>query len=404
LLGLALLSGCADEGYPPDLNYPSRTDPLAVGKADKDADRLDKPGEFPAALFVSLEPAQRDKLLRDPGKLTAEQRQLIDSMLEKSFGTPCHPKVEGGSAEVQPVLASLSQKLQLDAKTLEHGSELYRHQCLHCHGLTGDGRGPTAPWVNPHPRDYRQGIFKFTSSSQDEGERKPRKEDLVRTIREGIEGSSMPSFRLLPDQDLEALASYVVHLSLRGETEFIALSGALSEGLSGSELESTVNLALMILPKRWEDAQTKEIKPKNPLAAIVGNKEHKAAALRGWDLFTKPGDAGCIACHADYGRQSNYKFDAWGTVVRPADLTTGVYRGGRRPIDLFWRIHSGINGSGMTAFYQKTPGGSGLTDEGIWDLVSFLQILPYPAMRKEYGIKLEGQPAAATLAANLAGD
>jgi len=25
----------------------------------------------------------------------------------------------------------------------------------------------------------------------------------------------------------------------------------------------------------------------------------------------------------------------------------------------------------------------------IWDVVNFLQILPYPAMRKEYGIRLE---------------
>ena len=39
--------------------------------------------------------------------------------------------------------------------TLAEGSKLYRQHCLHCHGLEGNGRGPTGYWVNPPPRDYR---------------------------------------------------------------------------------------------------------------------------------------------------------------------------------------------------------------------------------------------------------
>src|SRR5207245_5054559 len=109
--------------------------------------------------------------------------------------------------------------LKLDEPTLAKGSHYYRLHCLHCHGLTGNGRGPTAPWVNPHPRDYRQGIFKFTSSSQSTGTRKPRREDLLRTLREGVEGTTMPSFNLLGEDSLEALASYVTHLSMRGQLE-----------------------------------------------------------------------------------------------------------------------------------------------------------------------------------------
>ena len=46
------------------------------------------------------------------------------------------------------------------------------------------------------------------------------KEDLLRTLSRGIEGTTMPSFGLLHHQELEDLASYVIHLSLRGETEF----------------------------------------------------------------------------------------------------------------------------------------------------------------------------------------
>src|SRR4029077_17957950 len=123
--------------------------------------------------------------------------------------------------------------LRLDPALLAQGSKAYRVQCLHCHGLTGDGQGPTAPWVNPPPGDYRLGRFKFTSSSQDEGERKPRREDLLRTLREGIEGSSMPAFRLLPDNDLEALVSYVMHLSMRGEAEAGTIQDIQTEQVSG---------------------------------------------------------------------------------------------------------------------------------------------------------------------------
>src|SRR5437660_908465 len=120
--------------------------------------------------------------------------------------------------------------------------------------------------------------------------------------------------------------------------------------------------------------------------APMNGQAFKDSVIRGWRLFTQQGDAGCISCHTDYGRQAAYKYDYWGTVVRPADVTSGIYRGGRRPIDLFWRIHSGINGTGMTAF------GATLSSRDIWDIVHFLQVLPYAQMRQKYGIELEQRP------------
>jgi len=47
-----------------------------------------------------------------------------------------------------------------------------------------------------------------------------------------------------------------------------------------------------------------------------------------------------------------------GTLVRPNNWTAGVYRGGRRPIDMYWRIKLGIAPSGMPPF--------GGTDEQLW--------------------------------------
>lgn len=373
LLGLLFLPGCETDRYPQELIYPPRTDPLIIGRADQDSRHIDLPGDFPG-LFIGLEAAQRAKLLLDPiSQIKPDQRQQLDATLLNLFGTPANPKVDG-------IDAAMRDALRLDAATLVEGSRVYRHQCLHCHGLSGDGRGATSPWVNPHPRDFREGRFKFTSTGQDEGERKARREDLLRTLREGIDGASMPSFRLLDDNELEAVASYVMHLSLRGETEAVVLKDLAEVRLESAGAED-VQAYLTVFAGRWMAAQANPIMP-GPYK-IRNDTERQAAAKRGFDLFIKAGEAGCIACHTDFGRQSPWKYDAWGTMVKPTDLTRGTYRGGRRPVDLYYRVHSGVNGSGMTAF------GKNLQSDQIWDLVAFLQILPYPQMRKAYAIDID---------------
>ena len=97
-------------------------------------------------------------------------------------------------------------------------------------------------------------------------------------------------------------------------------------------------------------------------------------------------NASCVSCHFDFGRRANFRHDTWGTLVRPANLTAGAYRGGRRPMDIYFRIHSGINGAGMPRFGSKEKG---LAPNQIWDVVNFVQVLPYPQMREKMGIKID---------------
>ena len=81
---------------------------------------------------------------------------------------------------------------------------------------TGDGNGVAAAYMIPKPRNYLPGIFKFTSTTYGS---KPLREDLLRTVRRGIRGTSMPAFPLFSPSDLEAVVDYVLALTHRGELE-----------------------------------------------------------------------------------------------------------------------------------------------------------------------------------------
>jgi mono/diheme cytochrome c family protein len=381
------VSGCSNE-YPADLRYPLRDDPLLVGALTLVPRHWDRPGDFPRGILETLPPDERAteaKRFASPADIPADARHKLDDALEDTFGTPQRPRMKGVADEARVVL-------RLDDKALAQGSALYRLHCLHCHGLTGNGRGPTAPWVNPHPRDYRQGIFKFTSTVGG-NERKPRREDLLRTVRQGVEGTSMPSFGLLPEDDQEALVSYVIHLSLRGNVEFNVMQGLLGGSIEPGDVKSAVPDTLEGLVAFWTtSADEKHLIKPDARFPLPSGDERRQSVERGWALFRDPGAAGCIGCHKDYGRQGLLFFDSWGTIGRPTDLTTGVYRGGRRRIDLYWRMFNGVNGSNMPAFGPLLASEEYKAKErrdGIWDLVNFLEVLPYKAMREQYGVRID---------------
>jgi mono/diheme cytochrome c family protein len=130
--------------------------------------------------------------------------------LEFATSPPVDPAQLGAAAP--------GDTFELGGFTLQQGRKLYMQHCTHCHGVAGDGNGPTAKYLNPRPRDYRLGIFKFTSTRQGD-EMHPTREDLVLTIKQGIPGTYMPSFMLLPDEEVRALVEYVRWLAIRGELE-----------------------------------------------------------------------------------------------------------------------------------------------------------------------------------------
>ena len=68
-------------------------------------------------------------------------------------------------------------------------------------------------------------------------------------------------------------------------------------------------------------------------------------------------------------QREKINYDAWGNPAPAADITARMLHGGRRPLDIYRRIHTGINGTPMPAFGQSLAE----TPEVIWNLVHYVQ-------------------------------
>jgi mono/diheme cytochrome c family protein len=412
VFALVLLTGCETNvtgSYPADLSYPARTDPIVTEVPGDERFYADQPGTI-EHVVERIGPKEDGGLGGKallPANAAPEKRQELAAELRTIFGSPAAPSVNVGDDEEAKGFA---KELNLGSDTLAAGSQLYRRHCLTCHGVAGDGRGPTGPWVNPHPRDYRLGAFKFISTDPDKisdnAARKPRRADLIRTLTVGVDGTTMPSFSLLPADQLEQLVSYIIHLSLRGEVEIETLKpliiskdkpdllNAEGEVNPAATIATHVRFLTKLFLNRWSDSNGAMMEPAPYPFATENERERLESVRRGYELFTNSSaedhpkvlkGAGCISCHQDFGRQVNFKYDQWGSLVRPANLTLGVYRGGRRPVDLYWRVRGGIIPSQMPLVKLMKPNPDGTDSDEIegkkyWDLVNFIQALPYPEM------------------------
>jgi mono/diheme cytochrome c family protein len=373
-------------------------------------------GRTPAASFrLNMVEASKQRL-------SPEQERQVATVLLAMFGTPDEPLAlpETGLDEAKLRLAA--GPVRSDIVGRKNG--LYREHCSHCHGITGDGMGPTAAFLNPYPRDYRPGVFKFKSTERAD---KPTHADLVRILHNGIAGTSMPSFALLSEVQVDALAEYVKYLAIRGETELSLMRAFFdlddeAEGKLPETREFLVAEMLQPIADKWRSAADARI----PVPEMPAGIDLAASIAKGKELFY--GDkANCVKCHGitglgdgqanDYddwnkaivevtkeiasGRAkateastaqmspeelASHRADvAWierfgqvleGDALRPRtipprNLRLGVYRGGRRPLDLYYRIHAGIYGAPMPAAAGTVP------PEDIWHIVNYVLSLPY---------------------------
>lgn len=384
--------------------------------------------------------------LREQAEINGPALQTIANVLEAAFGTPDNPyvypelgldlqkiKLAAGpvfrrqrrpadaAGEVAAADAAADPAALQTTDLWELGG-LYRQHCVHCHGVTGEGDGPTAAFLNPYPRDYRKGVFKFKST---ERAMPPSDEDLRRILVDGITGTAMPSFALLPKAEVDALVEYVKYLAIRGEVEN-ELNLLLINAEEELELTREAVLEMVIVPvvERWLAAADGVVSVEESPRPAWGSPEWLASVAEGDRLFHSDA-GGCAKCHGPtgLGDGSDPIFDDWNKDKRtpellkqllaaqslpdaedrefelfrlehllevdrrswdlppqeivPRNLRLGAYRGGRRPVDFYRRIYSGIAGTPMPAAGKSAANPNGLAPEQIWAIVDYLRSLPY---------------------------
>lgn len=358
--------------------------------------------------------------------------QVVTGTAAREVVTLTEWSADTGIGEVDPPLQNAPKTGDVivvnGGKALKHGRVLYMRHCSHCHGTSGDGAGPTAEYLYPRPRDYRAGKFKFTSTKS---LMRPARDDIHRILKNGIPGTYMPSFvPMLDAEGLESVVEYVRFLAMRGEFE-IKIAGEFNADFSQEEYEKRLEgesrqEIMEALEEFFADELPDYINDDGDALALEWNKaEDKANVVvpsvarvkdsvesrrRGRELFVGA-KLNCINCHGvtaegngpqteDFElvdgkpRPNPGLHDDWGHLVKPRDLTTGIYRGGRRPLDVFRRLYSGINGAKMPAFGGKIP------DEQLWDVVNYVLSIPYDDGVEPGHIPVSDE-AAATASASL---
>lgn len=219
------------------------------------------------------------------------------------------------------------------------GREVYQRRCVGCHGVNGDGKGPSAIFLEPKPRDFTTGIYKFRSTPGKDS--LPTDSDLFATITHGLWGTSMPSWAEISERERWAVIQYIKNFSDRWEKERVPVPVA--------------------------------VPPETPIT--------QASLENGRQIFNR-----CIICHGEGGKGDGFLaaslVDAWGQPVRPADFTLpagmpgGVKLGHDGP-HLFQAIMTGVGGTPMPVFQEQ------LTPEEAWDVVHYVQSLRVRAHEEE---------------------
>lgn len=206
------------------------------------------------------------------------------------------------------------------------GKALYTRYCVFCHGERGDGRGESAPYLDPKPRDFTKAQFICKSTPENS---LPLDSDLYDTITRGIRASGMPPWRSLLDQERADLVAYI----------------------------KTFSSAF----KEQKPAPAVTIPPETP--------DSSESIKHGAELFQ---GLNCWRCHGADGRghgpfAATLK-DSSGFSVMPFDFSSGKQlKCGSTDQDMFRDLVTGLDGTPMPSFVSNT------TADQRWDLVHYVR-------------------------------
>jgi mono/diheme cytochrome c family protein len=224
------------------------------------------------------------------------------------------------------------------------GKALYERYCIFCHGPNGDGRGESAPYLDPKPRDFTKAVFKCRSTPSGT---LPLDSDLYDTITRGIHASGMPSWRPLLRQERVALVAYI----------------------------KTFSLAFL------------EEKPGEPVEIPPEPANSAESVKRGADLFQS---MNCWSCHGKDGRGHGPSVasltDSQGYPITPFDFTSGArFKCGESDRDMFRDLVTGLDGTPMPSFVAA------MNPDQRWDVVHYIRTLSNSKTRPETKTAASGQ-------------
>lgn len=227
---------------------------------------------------------------------------------------------------------------------MEQGREVYEKRCSWCHGKEGAGDGPAGEYLNPPPRDFTLGLYKWKSTPFDEYA--PSDDDFRKMVSgtgphngipgwDGMNGTSMPGWSdVLSRKDIENVTGYIKSFADLGKPEKPSIS------LSG------------------------------------GIKPSKESIERGRRLFKDR----CSECHGEEGRGDATKKlkDDWGARTWPRDLSKGwTFRVDNSPEEIYARVTAGIPGTQMPSFADPASK-KVMTDSERWDVANYAASLDEP--------------------------
>ena len=250
------------------------------------------------------------------------------------FASGCDPAKHTDIDTSKPTEFGFQTSLQTSLE--DEGAIAYRVYCIGCHGEKGDANTLAARFLNPRPRNFQVANFKFSSTRAGQ---LPTDDDLRRSIRDGLKGSAMPPFDLLPPRTVDALVTYIKTFS----------------------------------PK-WKE------RGPSPAIPVVDdpyrNSADKSAAIaRGEAVYH--GFAKCWSCHPAYVTEakisdhlvtfenpaqstfrpgvfeSEGKPNAEGEVIYPPNFRRDFVRAGAEVDDLYRSIAAGITGTAMPTWVDS---------------------------------------------------
>jgi len=221
----------------------------------------------------------------------------------------------------------LGQSPAFSEGALDVGKGIYEKRCGVCHGHDGKADNGAQEFLYPKPRDLTAGKFKIRSTPSGS---LPTNEDLLKTIANGIAGTSMPSWRSIPEKERRALVEYIKSFDERFKTQ-----------------------------------------PRKPIPIGPPPPRTPEIMAKGKQLYQ---DAGCNDCHGTTGQgdgpSAGTLKDDWGNLITPYDFTKGGrYKAGSSVRDIYRTFTTGMAGTPMPSYADS------LAEDQRWALAYYVQSL-----------------------------